>query len=110
MQPTPSPLDPVRTSRAARLGRLGAPGLLVLALLAPAAPAAAAITEFAVPTAGSFPFGITAGPDGHLWFTEGSGNRPRASPSSAVRRSSTASTSPRTWCPASAPAPGWRAA
>jgi virginiamycin B lyase len=28
------------------------------------------ITEFAIPTANSFPFGITAGPDGALWFTE----------------------------------------
>jgi len=28
------------------------------------------ITEFAVPTAGANPFGITAGPDGALWFTE----------------------------------------
>jgi virginiamycin B lyase len=29
-----------------------------------------AFQEFPVPTAGSVPFGITAGPDGALWFTE----------------------------------------
>ena len=29
-----------------------------------------AITEFPVPTANSGPVGITAGPDGNLWFTE----------------------------------------
>ena len=28
------------------------------------------VTEFAVPTGGSGPDGITAGPDGNLWFTE----------------------------------------
>jgi streptogramin lyase len=28
------------------------------------------ITEFPVPTANSFPLGITTGPDGNLWFTE----------------------------------------
>src|SRR5437588_3672306 len=33
------------------------------------------INEFMVPTAGSFPRGITAGPDGNIWFTEESGNR-----------------------------------
>ena len=32
------------------------------------------ITEFAVPTAESHPYGITAGPDGRIWFTEESGN------------------------------------
>lgn len=28
------------------------------------------ITEYAIPTANGFPFGITTGPDGALWFTE----------------------------------------
>jgi virginiamycin B lyase len=32
------------------------------------------ITEYNVPTPGSSPTEITAGPDGNLWFTEGSGN------------------------------------
>jgi streptogramin lyase len=33
-----------------------------------------AITEFAIPTAGSSPAGITGAPDGNVWFTEQSGN------------------------------------
>ena len=33
------------------------------------------IIEFPVPTANSGPFGITAGPDGNLWFTELVGNK-----------------------------------
>ena len=33
------------------------------------------VTEFAVPTAGSFPNGILLGPDGNMWFTESVGNR-----------------------------------
>ena len=33
-------------------------------------PTTHAITEFAIPTANSSPNGITAGPDGNLWFTE----------------------------------------
>ncbi len=32
------------------------------------------VTEFAVPTAGSGPYGITGGPDGNVWFTEEIGN------------------------------------
>jgi streptogramin lyase len=33
---------------------------------------AGTITEFPIPTISSFPTGITAGPDGNLWFTESS--------------------------------------
>ena len=33
-------------------------------------PTTHAITEFAIPTAKSNPEGITAGPDGNVWFTE----------------------------------------
>jgi virginiamycin B lyase len=33
------------------------------------------ITEFPLPTAGSTPVGITAGPDGNLWFTELTANQ-----------------------------------
>lgn len=33
------------------------------------------IDEFPVPTAGSQPLGIVAGPDGAVWFTENSGNK-----------------------------------
>ncbi len=36
---------------------------------------AATITEFSLPTASRGPAGITAGPDGALWYTEGDGNR-----------------------------------
>jgi streptogramin lyase len=32
-------------------------------------------SEFPIPTANSYPGGITAGPDGNLWFTESSGNK-----------------------------------
>ena len=31
---------------------------------------AGVITEFPIPTASSGPYGIAAGPDGNLWFTE----------------------------------------
>lgn len=44
---------------------LGA-GLAVIVL-------AQTITEFPIPTANGEPFGITAGPDGALWFAEGVG-------------------------------------
>ncbi len=33
------------------------------------------ITEFSIPTANSAPNGITQGPDGALWFTEGLSNK-----------------------------------
>src|SRR5258708_25185668 len=33
------------------------------------------ITEFPVPTSSSGPNGITAGPDGNLWFTESNANQ-----------------------------------
>jgi streptogramin lyase len=57
---------------------------LVVALVAPASAAAQAIQEFPVP-AGSFPGGITTGPDGNLWFTaEGTGDVGRMTPGGAV--------------------------
>ena len=34
-----------------------------------------AITEFAVPSAGAGPYGITEGPDGNIWFTESGMNQ-----------------------------------
>ncbi len=50
--------------------------LLIAALLAPAAAAATVqITEFKLPNTSSGPGGITAGPDGNLWFTEVFGNK-----------------------------------
>ena len=43
------------------------------------------ITEFPIPTANSFTLGITAGPDGNLWFTETFINKiGRITPSGAV--------------------------
>src|SRR5260370_2662944 len=48
--------------------------LLLLIAAAPVA-AVAQITEFAIPTAGSEPHGITLGPDGALWFTEFQANK-----------------------------------
>lgn len=36
---------------------------------------AATINEYSLPTGSSHPEGITAGPDGNLWFTEAGGNR-----------------------------------
>ena len=54
---------------------------------------AGVITEFPVPTAGSSPVGIAAGPDGNLWFTEyarqqdrADHDRPASSPSSRSPR------------------------
>src|SRR6266487_2029527 len=49
-------------------------GLLSLSS-APAWAAAGTITEFPTPTANSGPVGITAGPDGNLWFTETATNK-----------------------------------
>src|SRR5207248_1402534 len=36
---------------------------------------AGVIKEFPVPTASSQPLGITAGPDGNIWFTEAAGSK-----------------------------------
>ncbi|HZU67725.1 MAG TPA: Virginiamycin B lyase [Ktedonobacteraceae bacterium] len=36
---------------------------------------AGTVTEYAIPTKESQPVGITTGPDGNLWFTEGHGNK-----------------------------------
>jgi len=36
---------------------------------------AGVITEYSIPTTSSFPEGITAGPDGSLWFTEYMSNK-----------------------------------
>jgi len=38
-------------------------------------PTTHAVTEFTVPTQGGEPFGITAGPDGNIWFTEERGDK-----------------------------------
>ena len=49
-------------------------GLLSLST-APSWAKAGTITEFPIPPAESDPVGITAGPDGNLWFTEYIGNK-----------------------------------
>ncbi len=49
---------------------------------------AGTIDEFSIPTASSEPFGITAGPDGNLWFTEESANKiGRITPKGAITAS-----------------------
>src|SRR5216684_1342561 len=59
-------------------------GLLSLST-APAWATAGTITEFPIPTASSTPRGITAGPDGNLWFTERGGNSiGRITPSGSI--------------------------
>src|SRR5437763_14371406 len=55
-----------------------------LCLVSSGAPAQV-ITEFAIGiTPGAFPFFITTGPDGNLWFTEGAGPIGRITPGGAV--------------------------
>jgi streptogramin lyase len=50
--------------------------LFAVAAIGPRAQAAEGdITEFVIPTPGSVPDGITAAPDGNLWFTERLGNK-----------------------------------
>jgi len=58
-----------------------------MALLAGPASVAApsGIVEYPVPTAGSSPIGITAGPDGNVWFTEiNADNIGRSTPAGAI--------------------------
>jgi streptogramin lyase len=48
----------------------------VLLIVAPVAcPAQITFTEYPIPTSGSKPSGIAAGPDGNLWFTEANANQ-----------------------------------
>ena len=48
-------------------------GLASALLVSAPTEASGPITEFPVPTESSFPAGITAGPDGNVWFTESGG-------------------------------------
>lgn len=52
--------------------------------IASAGASTGAITEFPVPTNGSEPFGIAAGPGGNLWFVEVFGTVGRITTSGAV--------------------------
>src|SRR5438445_4888517 len=58
--------------------RLALAAILVIAIFVASAASpsgrAGRIKEFPVPTAGSAPGDITAGPDGNMWFTESVGN------------------------------------
>ena len=54
---------------------LAVAGGVVVSTLCLATSAAAQITEFGVPDPDSRPTGITAGPDGALWFTEAGANQ-----------------------------------
>ncbi len=49
--------------------------VIPLALLASLPANAVTTLEFMIPTPASFPYGITAGPDGNIWFTESAGNK-----------------------------------
>jgi len=54
---------------------LAAVPLCLTAIAAPAEALSGKIREFPVPTASGGAIGITAGPHGNLWFTEGIGNK-----------------------------------
>jgi len=66
--------------------RFSVAACLVLALLGAADPSRAQqVTEFPVPTAVSNPFGVAAGPDGNVWFTESnSGKVGRITPAGVI--------------------------
>jgi hypothetical protein len=49
--------------------------LLATIALATATAVAQSFTEYPIPTASSSPYGIVAGPDGNLWFTESGTNK-----------------------------------
>jgi streptogramin lyase len=58
---------------------------VMLGLPGPASAASGNITEYSIPTGGSEPLGITAGPNGNLWFTEYEGNNiGKITPSGAI--------------------------
>ncbi len=58
-----------------------------MALASPGAAAAGTITEFSIPTAAARAHGITAGPDGNLWFTEALRNKiGRVTPTGTFKR------------------------
>jgi virginiamycin B lyase len=66
----------VRGESRQRLGRARCLRFAALLMVGwPAAAAAQTINEFPIPTASSFPVGITGGPDGAVWFTENGGNQ-----------------------------------
>ncbi len=52
------------------LGRSRFTLVVLFGLVVAAVASGQVFTEFVIPTAGSDPIGIAAGPDGNLWFTE----------------------------------------
>ncbi len=73
----PAPL--AKRSRSRRFVLIGLVGLVIVALASGMTwltrpHTAGVITEFPLPTSQSWPVGITAGPDGNLWFTESNSN------------------------------------
>jgi len=68
-----SPSFPLSARGILRKGLLNLALAFMAGLLRPAT--AATIVEYPIPTNGSLPGGITPGPDGNLWFTEGIGNK-----------------------------------
>src|SRR6266571_1442919 len=85
-------VKPAQPGASRRFVLLGLAGLVIVALASGIAwfstyhaSPAASITESPVPTARSSPSGITAGPDGNLWFTENGSNQiGRLSPSGTI--------------------------
>ena len=81
---------PAKPGASRRFVLLGLAGLVILALASGIAwftahLPAGSVTEFPVPTTKSSPQGITAGPDGNLWFTEQAANKiGRISPSGTI--------------------------
>jgi streptogramin lyase len=71
------------TLRASMLSAFAACLSIVVTLVCAPGALAGAITEFPIPTAISGPNGITAGPDGNLWFTE-EGTIGRITPSGTI--------------------------
>jgi streptogramin lyase len=62
------------------------------------------ISEFPIPTSGSYPWGIAAGPDGNLWFTENLGNKiGRITPAGAITEFAIPTSSSRPWRIAAGP-------
>ena len=58
-------------------GRSGLAIIGLFSFLCTICSAQPAITEYVIPTPGSYPSGIAAGPDGALWFTEFEGKSGR---------------------------------
>ncbi len=81
-----------------RLAALVTAGIICVCLLSLSSATAWAkvgvITEFALPTASSAPTGITAGPDGNLWFAELGGNKIGRIPRDAQRDGESAENEP----------------